>query len=102
MGIDYVPSLDDWKTAFDLIHFEGFLKTRMTLSFTWTGSDSALASPLVIDLARLADFAARAGEGGEMLHTASFFKSPIGGGTHDFHAQFARLMEYAASHAKRP
>lgn len=102
VGIDYVPSLDDWKTAFDLIHFEGFLKTRMTLSFTWTASDSALASPLVIDLARLADFAARAGEGGEMLHTASFFKSPIGGGTHDFHAQFARLMEYAASHAKRP
>jgi len=100
VGIDYVPSLEDWKTAFDLIHFEGFLRTRMTLSFTWTGSDSALAAPLVIDLARLADFAAAKGEGGEMPHTASFFKSPLAGGTHDFSAQFARLVEYARSHAK--
>jgi myo-inositol-1-phosphate synthase len=102
VGIDYVPSLDDWKTAFDLIHFEGFLKARMTLSFTWTGSDSALAAPLVIDLARLTDYAALSGESGEMLHTASFFKSPIGGGTHDFHAQFDRLVEYALSRAPRP
>ncbi len=101
VGIDYVPSLDDWKTAFDLIHFEGFLRTRMTLSFTWTGSDSSLAAPLVIDLARLTDFSAQRGEVGEMTHTASYFKSPIGGGTHDFHAQFDRLLEYAAQHAKR-
>ncbi len=102
VGIDFVPSLEDWKTAFDLIHFEGFLRTRMTLSFTWTGSDSALAAPLVLDLARLADFAAERGEVGDMAHTASFFKSPIGGGTHDFHAQFERLMEYARLHAGRP
>ena len=101
VGIDYVPSLEDWKTAFDLIHFEGFLRTRMTLSFTWTGSDSSLAAPLVIDLARLTDFAAVRGEAGEMAHTASFFKSPIAGGTHDFHAQFSRLIEYAHAHAKR-
>ena len=100
VGIDYVPSLEDWKTAFDLIHFEGFLRTRMTLSFTWTGSDSALASPLVIDLARLVDFAAAKGEVGEMPHTASFFKSPLAGGKHDFHAQFDRLVEYALAHTK--
>jgi myo-inositol-1-phosphate synthase len=79
VGIDYVPSLQDWKTAFDLIHFEGFLGARMTLSFTWTGSDSALAAPLVIDLARLTEYSARRGEAGEMAHTASFFKSPIAG-----------------------
>src|SRR3989442_552300 len=42
--IDYVPTLGDWKTAWDLIQFEGFLGTPMTLQFTWQGSDSALAA----------------------------------------------------------
>ncbi len=96
VAIDYVPSLHDWKTAWDLIHFEGFLGAKMTLQFTWTGSDSALAAPLVLDLVRLTDLAHRAGEVGEMGHTACYFKAPIGGGTHDFHAQFASLLDYAA------
>lgn len=100
VGIDYVPSLSDWKTAWDFVHFEGFLGARMSLQFTWTGSDSALAAPLVLDLARLADFAAEAGEAGEMAHTACFFKSPIAGGTHDFHAQYGALLEYAHRHLR--
>ncbi|MDA1265380.1 MAG: inositol-3-phosphate synthase [Planctomycetota bacterium] len=100
VSIDYVPSLADWKTAWDFIHFEGFLGARMSLQFTWQGSDSALAAPLVIDLARLAAFAARAGEGGVMDHTACYFKAPLGGGTHDFHHQHLRLLEYAARHLK--
>ena len=95
VGIDYVPSLRDWKTAWDFVHFEGFLGARMSLQFTWSGSDSALAAPLVLDLVRLADLAAERGEHGEMEHTASFFKSPITGGTHDFQVQFMRLVEYA-------
>jgi len=98
VGIDYVPSLQDWKTAWDFVHFEGFLGARMTLSFTWSGSDSALAAPLVIDLARLADLAQRSGEVGEMRHTASFFKDPVGGGSHAFHEQFGELLAYAHSH----
>jgi myo-inositol-1-phosphate synthase len=98
VGIDFVPSLQDWKTAWDFVHFEGFLGTRMSLQFTWTGSDSALAAPLVLDLARLSDFAQGAGERGEMLHTAAFFKAPIGGGTHDFHSQFQALLAYAERH----
>jgi len=100
VGIDFVPSLRDWKTAWDFVHFEGFLGAQMSLQFTWQGSDSALAAPLVIDLARLAEFALHQGEFGEMAHTASFFKSPVGGGTHDFHAQFARLIEYAEKRAR--
>ena len=59
-GSTSCPSLHDWKTAWDFVHFEGFLGARMSLQFTWQGSDSALAAPLVLDLARLADFAARA------------------------------------------
>jgi myo-inositol-1-phosphate synthase len=98
VGIDFVPSLQDWKTAWDFIHFEGFLGAKMSLQFTWSGSDSCLAAPLVIDLARLADFAAENGEAGEMLHTASYFKAPIGGGSHDFHAQFDALVAYAERH----
>ena len=77
------------------MHFEGFLGARMSLQFTWQGSDSALAAPLVIDLLRLTELAHRRGEVGEMPHTASFFKAPLAGGTHDFHQQFARLCAYA-------
>jgi myo-inositol-1-phosphate synthase len=95
-----VPSLHDWKTAWDFVHFEGFLGARMTLQFTWSGSDSALAAPLVIDLVRWAELALRRGEAGEMEHTASYFKAPLAGGTHDFHQQFARLLEYAARAAR--
>ena len=42
--IEYVESLDDWKTAWDHIHFEGFLGTKMTMQFTWQGCDSLLAA----------------------------------------------------------
>jgi myo-inositol-1-phosphate synthase len=98
VGIDFVPSLHDWKTAWDFVHFEGFLGARMSLQLTWQGSDSALAAPLVLDLVRLADLAAARGEAGEMEHTACFFKSPLSASAaveHDFHAQYARLLDYA-------
>lgn len=96
VAIDYVPSLDDWKTAFDYIHFEGFLGAKMSLQFTWQGSDSALAAPLVLDLVRLVECAQRHGEVGELAATAPFFKAPIAGGSHDFAAQFAQLLDWAA------
>jgi len=94
VGIDYVPSLDDWKTAWDLIHFEGFLGTRMTLQFTWQGCDSALAAPLILDLARLTALAARRGESGPMAHLCSFFKSPMGETPADLASQFDLLRRY--------
>lgn len=98
VGIDFVPSLGDWKTAMDLVHFEGFLGARMTLQMTWTGSDSALAAPLVLDLVRLVDFAQRAGEGGSLKAAACFFKAPVSGGTHDFHRQHESLLAWAKGH----
>ena len=98
--IDYVPSLKDWKTAWDFVHFEGFLGTRMSLQFTWSASDSALAAPLVLDLVRLADFAHARREGGEMPHTACFFKAPLAGGTHDFLRQHENLLEYVRNHTR--
>jgi len=96
VAIDFVPSLNDWKTAWDFIHFEGFLGAKMSMQFTWQGSDSALAAPLVLDLVRLTDEAARAGHSGDLEHLACFFKAPLSGGTHDFHQQHYRLLSYAA------
>jgi len=92
--IEYVPSLDDQKTAWDFIHFRGFLGAKMSLQFIWQGFDSILAAPLVLDLARLAELAKRRGESGLMPHLASFFKAPLGVGEHRLHEQFAMLTRY--------
>jgi myo-inositol-1-phosphate synthase len=94
VSIEYVESLDDWKTAWDHIHFEGFLGTKMTLQFTWQGCDSLLAAPLVIDLARLALHAHRKGDSGTLAAAACFFKSPLGVSEHNLEAQFGLLAEY--------
>ena len=95
--IEYVPDMGDWKTAWDHIHFQGFLGTKMVLQFTWQGCDSLLAAPLAIDLARLADLEKRRGGRGLMRHLASFFKSPEGVAEHDFFKQFELLAEYVAA-----
>ena len=94
VSIEYIESLDDWKTAWDHIHFRGFLDTKMTLQFTWQGCDSLLAAPLVLDLARLTLFAQRRGEIGLLRHLACFFKNPVGVEEHDFFKQMAMLEEY--------
>lgn len=95
VGIDYVPSLEDQKTAWDFIHFKGFLGHRMSMQFIWQGCDSVLAAPIVLDLIRFADLALRRGEAGPMEHLACFFKSPLGVQEHDFHRQWEMLLEYA-------
>lgn len=94
--IHYVPSLGDQKTAWDFIHFQGFLGAKMSLQFTWQGYDSILAAPLVLDLARLADLAKRHGEAGLMPQLASFFKSPLGVDEYRHAAQYEMLLDYAA------
>ena len=96
--IDHTPALGDWKTAWDDVRFRGFLDTRMKLQFTWEGSDSALAAPLVLDLVRLLAHADARGEGGLQPHLASFFKDPLGVDEHDLSRQFDRLDEYADRH----
>jgi myo-inositol-1-phosphate synthase len=95
--IDYVPSLGDWKTAWDFIHFQGFMGAKMSLQFTWQGSDSALAAPLVLDLARFIDLALVHGDAGTQAHLACFFKNPEGCEEHDFGHQFELLTAFAAT-----
>jgi myo-inositol-1-phosphate synthase len=94
VSIEYIESLDDWKTAWDHIHFQGFLGTKMILQFIWQGCDSLLAAPLVLDIARLTLYAQRRGEVGILKHLACFFKSPMGVEEHDFFKQFAMLEQY--------
>jgi myo-inositol-1-phosphate synthase len=96
VSIEYIKSLGDWKTAWDHIHFQGFLGTPMTLQFTWQGCDSLLAAPLVLDLVRLTERAQRAGQTGILCFLSSFFKSPMGVEENRFAAQFAMLEAWAA------
>jgi myo-inositol-1-phosphate synthase len=95
VSIEYIESLGDWKTAWDHIHFRGFLGTPMILQFVWQGCDSLLAAPLVIDLIRFTDRAHRAGQEGLLKFLASFFKSPLGVTEHNFLKQFLMLEQWA-------
>jgi myo-inositol-1-phosphate synthase len=93
--IENIASLGDWKTAWDHVHFRGFLGTPMILQFTWQGCDSLLAAPLVLDLVRFTELAHRRGERGLLTFLASFFKSPLGTTEHDFARQFQMLECWA-------
>ncbi|GGQ60997.1 inositol-3-phosphate synthase [Couchioplanes azureus] len=94
--IDHVAELGDFKTAWDLITFAGFLGTRMRMEFTWHGCDSALAAPLVLDLARLTAAAHRAGRHGPLTELGFFFKDPLGDGPCALAAQWDALAGFAA------
>jgi myo-inositol-1-phosphate synthase len=95
VSIEYIRSLGDWKTAWDHIHFRGFLGTPMTLQLTWQGCDSLLAAPLVLDLVRFVELSRRSGEVGLLSHLGSFFKRPLGLEEHDFSRQFSLLCDWA-------
>lgn len=99
VSIEYIESLGDWKTAWDHVHFQGFLGTPMTFQFIWQGCDSLLAAPLVLDLARFTELAWRRGQTGRMTFLASFFKSPYGVSEQDFGRQFQMLQAWAATPA---
>ncbi|MEU4099017.1 inositol-3-phosphate synthase [Streptomyces sp. NPDC026673] len=94
--IDDVPALGDWKTAWDHIAFDGFLGTRMVLQTTWQGCDSALAAPLVLDLARLAARAHEAGLTGPLPELGFYFKDPDPGAPAALSDQYGELLAFAA------
>ena len=95
VSIECLPDLGDWKTAWDHVHFAGFLGLPMTLQFIWQGCDSVLAAPLVLDLVRFTELAWRRGQVGPMRFLASFFKSPYGMDEHRFDRQFQMLEDWA-------
>lgn len=95
VSIEYIESMGDWKTAWDHIHFEGFLGTKMALQFTWQGCDSLLAAPLALDLVRLTEREHRRGKSGVMNQLAAFFKSPMGPHEPEFAKQFIALERWS-------
>ncbi|WP_309977840.1 inositol-3-phosphate synthase [Agromyces sp. 3263] len=101
LHIDNVPDLGDIKTAWDHIHAEGFLGSRITMQTIWSAYDSMLAAPLVLDLARLLALADAAGAGGVVPELGFFFKDPWGSDVHDFGQQTDDLIEWAQSTGAR-
>ncbi|GAA2485071.1 inositol-3-phosphate synthase [Winogradskya humida] len=95
--IDYVAEIGDFKTAWDLVTFSGFLGTAMRMEFTWHGCDSALAAPLVLDLARLTAAAHHAGRAGALPELGFFFKDPLGDGPSALSDQYAALATFVAA-----
>lgn len=93
--IEHIRSMSDWKTAWDHIHFSGFLGTPMTMQFTWQGCDSLLAAPLVLDLARFTAVARQRSQSGPLVFLSSFFKSPLGQKNQSFADQTQLLLEWA-------
>jgi myo-inositol-1-phosphate synthase len=96
LHIDNVANLGERKIAWDHVSFEGFLGAQMSLQFTWDGYDSALAAPLVLDLARLMSAAHADGQSGPLPALAFFFKDPVGTDEHRFAEQTRMLAEWAA------
>jgi len=92
--INFFPSLQDNKTAFDLIHYEGFLGTKMKLYFIWDAIDAIVAAPLVIDLARFLLFAKKKGKKGVVKELSFFFKSPMDTDIYNTHEQFVVLKRW--------
>ncbi|MEV3967829.1 inositol-3-phosphate synthase [Streptomyces sp. NPDC050698] len=95
--IDDVPALGDWKTAWDHIAFDGFLGTRMILQTIWQGCDSALAAPLVLDLARLTARAHATGRSGPLDALGFYFKDPVGEGPSGLSEQYEALLRFGRS-----
>lgn len=95
LHIDFVPEMGDAKTAWDHVSFEGFLGARMTLQFTWAGQDSALAAPLVLDLARLAALALGRGTTGPVTALGFFFKDPADSDVHGLVEQWQALTAWS-------
>jgi myo-inositol-1-phosphate synthase len=97
--IDYYPPRGDRKEAWDNIDLTGFLGARMQVKVDFLCSDSALAAPLAIELARLSDLAQRRGQGGVQEQFGSFFKAPMTKAPgarpeHALHRQQERLLAW--------
>jgi myo-inositol-1-phosphate synthase len=97
--IDYFKPLADHKVAWNFIQFRGWGGHRMRMQFTWEGTDSVLAAPLVLDIARLALLAQRRGESGPIGALGLFFKTPEGSSEMNLYKQYDALLRWTASGA---
>ena len=99
--INYYRPRGDQKEAWDTIDLVGFLGQKMQLKLNFLCRDSILAAPLVIEIARALDLAARSGERGIQSQLGSFFKAPMTADgqvpEHALHAQEDALHEWLAA-----
>jgi myo-inositol-1-phosphate synthase len=106
--IHYYRPRGDNKEAWDNIDIRGFLGQPMQIKINFLCRDSVLAAPLVIELARLMDFAQHCGERGVQEQMGAFFKMPMvaHAGTipeHALHLQEQRLFSWlATAHEQQP
>ena len=99
VNINYYRPRGDDKEAWDNVDLTGFLGQRMQIKVDFLCSDSALAAPLVLDLARLADLAKLRGDSGAQEQFGLFFKAPMvkqpgSRPEHAFHAQEDALFSW--------
>lgn len=92
--IDFFPSLLDNKTAFDFIHFNGFLDSKMKFYFIWDAIDAIVAAPLIIDLARFLLYAKKKDVTGVVKELGFFFKNPMETNVVNTHQQFEELKKW--------
>jgi myo-inositol-1-phosphate synthase len=100
--IDYFKPLGDHKVAWNFIQFRGWGGHRMRMQFTWEGTDSVLAAPLVLDIGRLLLLARRRGESGPIGSLGLFFKTPEGSSEMDLYKQYDALLRWTASAPATP
>ncbi len=98
--IDFVKALGDWKTAWNLIEWEGLLGSRMSLQFIWKGHDGLLAAPMIWDIVKFIDIAVRRGNYGVQDYLSFFFKNPLDCNIQNPIEQFEILKNYILSSAK--
>lgn len=76
VDIRYYRPRGDNKEAWDNIDIIGFLGQPMQMKINFLCKDSILAAPLVIEIARLLEYAQRIGEKGVLEPLSLFFKLP--------------------------
>jgi myo-inositol-1-phosphate synthase len=99
--IDYFKPLADHKVAWNFIQFRGWAGHSMRMQFTWEGTDSVLAAPLVLDIARLVLLAQQRGESGPIGALGLFFKTPEGSSEMNLHKQYDALLRWIAGSTTR-
>lgn len=107
VDIRYYRPRGDNKEAWDNIDLIGFMGQPMQLKINFLCKDSILAAPLVIEIARLLDYAQTCGTGGVQTQLSVFFKLPQVANEqsekpeHALHLQEQMLLEWLTAHANR-
>ncbi len=106
VDIRYYRPRGDNKEAWDNIDIIGFMGQPMQLKINFLCKDSILAAPLVIEIARLLDYAQKCGEKGVQTQLSTFFKLPqvtdenAETPEHAIHNQQQMLLDWLEAHAQ--